>query len=393
MSSPSRSGQSPVSADPVDAVGSVDPVGFATRRHAGRALLAALMLLSLTVVLILLRKQVSLPSDVTLYLLVVVVTSLIGGFWTAIGSAVAAVLLLNYYFTPPLHTLTVADAQGVVDLVVFVVVAILVSRVVYLAAHRSTLVSRVEHRAATLSMYDQQRTALLNAVGHDLRAPLARAKAAVSSLQASDVQWSDDDRLELLASADLALDQLTDLVTNLLDLSRLQVGAVSVLAGPVGLDDVVSGALAHVATGRTVELSIPDDLPAVQADAALLERVVANLLQNALRYAPTQRPPQVTGEQRGEHVRLSIIDHGPGLPRDSHESIFAPFQRTDDAPVDGAGVGLGLAIARGFTEAMGGRVDVEETPGGGATFVVTLSRAHESLGDDPAAERSHGEPA
>ncbi|SDI76792.1 two-component system, OmpR family, sensor histidine kinase KdpD [Frankineae bacterium MT45] len=351
--------------------------GHSTRHRAGRALFATLMLITLTVVLILLRKQVALPSDVTLYLLVVVVTSLIGGFWTAIGSAVAAVLLLNYYFTPPLHTLTVVDAQGVVGLVVFLVVAILVSRVVDLAAHRSTLVTRVEHRAATLSMYDQQRTALLNAVGHDLRAPLARAKAAVSSLQASDVQWSEADRHELLASADLALDQLTDLVTNLLDLSRLQVGAVAVQAGPVGLDDVVSGALAHVATGRTVELSLPEDLPAVQADAALLERVVANLLQNALRYAPDEQPPQITGVPEGEHVRLSIIDHGPGLPAESQEAIFAPFQRMDDAPVNGAGVGLGLAIARGFTEAMGGSVEVEATPGGGATFVVTLSRADE----------------
>jgi two-component system sensor histidine kinase KdpD len=196
----------------------------------------------------------------------------------------------------------------------------------------------------------------------------------VTSLRAPDIEWSDGERGELLGTANLALDRLTELVTNLLDLSRLQAGVLPVLRTPVGLDDVVSHALDHVAAGDDVEVDVPPDLPEVSADAGLLERVIANLVQNALRYSPAGQPVRIAGSAHGEHVELRVIDRGPGIPPEAVEAVFEAFQRRGDAP-SGGGIGLGLAIARGFTTAMGGTISADETPGGGATLVVTLQAA------------------
>jgi two-component system sensor histidine kinase KdpD len=217
-------------------------------------------------------------------------------------------------------------------------------------------------------------------VSHDLRTPLASAKASVSSLRAADVAWSDADRTELLATADESLDRLTDLVTNLLDLSRLQAGVLPVLCGPVGLDDVVSRALDHAGPTDGVVVDVPVDLPEVSADAGLLERVVANLVQNALRYTPSGVPVLVAASAHDGKVELRVVDRGPGIDRAEAKRVFAAFQRLDDSPTAGAGVGLGLAIARGFAEAMGGTVSAEETPGGGATLVVSLDVATGGVG-------------
>lgn len=165
------------------------------------------------------------------------------------------------------------------------------------------------------------------------------------------------------------------LVTNLLDLSRLQTGVLPVLRRPVGVDDIVVRALEYVDAARLVEVDVAPDLPEVVADAGLLERVIANVVQNALRYAPAGTPVRPTGSAHGEVVELRIIDRGPGIPRAALGSVFRPFQRSDDAPRDGSGVGLGLAIARGLTEAMGGTVRAQDTPGGGATVVIELDAA------------------
>jgi two-component system sensor histidine kinase KdpD len=197
----------------------------------------------------------------------------------------------------------------------------------------------------------------------------------VSSLRAADVAWSDADRSELLATADESLDRLTDLVTNLLDLSRLQAGVLPVLCAPVGLDDVVSSALDHAVHDGVITIDVPADLPEVLADAGLLERVVANLVQNAVRYTPEGVPVLVAASAHDGKVELRVVDRGPGIDRADAGRVFAPFQRLDDSPTSGAGVGLGLAIARGFAEAMGGSVSAEETPGGGATLVVSLDVA------------------
>ncbi|HEY8302051.1 MAG TPA: sensor histidine kinase KdpD [Jatrophihabitans sp.] len=458
----------------------------ARRRLTGLGVAAALLAIA-TPVLIGLRSNVGLATDLSVYLLIIVVTSLIGGFWPALGTAIVGILVLNFFFTPPLHTFTITDAQNIIALIVFLAVAMLVSRVVDLSARRSSLASRRSAEAETLSTLagsllrgeqaldalltrvqetfgmqsvsllqrepgaswrvlasrgpsaprqpsdgealaeidentklalrgrqlsgddqrilsafaaqvavayrqrqlveaasaveplaesERARTALLNAVSHDLRTPIAAAKAAVSSLLAEDVEWSEADRHELLANADTSLDRLTDLVTNLLDLSRLQAGVLPVLMAPVALDDVVLRALDHAAPpDAPLDLDVPADLPLVDADAGLLERVAANLVQNALRYSPSDARVAITGSAHAGRVELRVIDRGPGIPAGDADAVFAAFQRKGDAPSNGAGVGLGLAIARGFTEAMGGRVFAEETPGGGATLVVELTES------------------
>jgi two-component system sensor histidine kinase KdpD len=214
---------------------------------------------------------------------------------------------------------------------------------------------------------------LLNAVSHDLRTPIASAKAAVSSLRSDDVEWSEQDRRELLANADSALDRLTALVTNLLDLSRLEAGALSMAARPVGLDDVVSRALQLSSQGDRVDVDVPSELPAVVADPGLLERVVANVMENALRYSPAGERVRMAASAHANMVELRVVDRGPGIPAEAIPAVFEPFQRRDDGAVStGAGVGLGLAIARGFVQAMHGSISLEDTPGGGLTVSIAL---------------------
>jgi two-component system sensor histidine kinase KdpD len=454
-----------------------------TRRVAGLAL-AAVLLPALTAVGTALRDHLSFAADVPLFLLVVVLTALVGGFYPALLSALAASLLLNYFFTAPVHTFTIDEPSNIVAVVIFLLIAVLVSQAVDLAARRSVQAARAGAEAETLSTFagsllrgeqtlpalldrvretfamdaaallrydaetrgwttvesagatppvspaeadasvpmgdeldlvlrghalpatdqrllaafaahvavayrqeqlaaaaraaeplaesDRQRTALLNAVSHDLRTPIAAAKAAVSSLRGSEVPWNAVERGELLRTAEESLDRLTDLVTNLLDLSRLQAGALPVMPSPIGVDDVVARALDHADPDGKIEVDVPADLPEVRADAGLLERVVANVVQNALRYAPNGTPVRVAGSTHQHRVELRVIDRGPGIDPAVAEAVFRPFQHTDDTRTDGAGAGLGLAIARGFTEAMGGSVHAEPTPGGGATVVISL---------------------
>ena len=219
------------------------------------------------------------------------------------------------------------------------------------------------------------RTALLTAVSHDLRTPLASAKAAVTSLRSPDVQWTAEDREELLATADESLDRLTRLVDNLLDMSRLQTGALSVFPRPAWLDEIVARALDHLGpASKDVIVDIPDSVPAVQVDPGILERVIVNLTSNALRYSPPGRPPLLAASALGDRVELRVVDRGPGIPPDARDRIFVPFQRLGDTD-NTTGVGLGLALSRGLTEAMGGTLDPDETPGGGLTMIVSLPAA------------------
>ncbi len=476
--------------------------GLTTRRRLTGLILAAALLAALTPVCALLRTELSLASDMLLFLLVVVIVGLVGGFYPALISAVIASLLLNFYFVPPIHQFTITAPENVLGLIVFLIIAALVSRVVDFSARRSSEAARSNAEAETLSTLagsllrgeqalpallqrvqetfavhsvtllrkasqapasagaaplspsvgglrgswscvasvgddpclrpedgdtevpvgedlnlvlrgrtlaaedqrvltafatqvavayrqrglaqaaealvplaeaDRARTALLNAVSHDLRTPIASAKAAVTSLRSSEVNWSEQDRQELLTNADVALDRLTALVTNLLDLSRLQAGVFAVAAQPVAIEDVVSRALDHTPRGANIELDVSDTLPEVLADAGLLERVIANLVENALRYAPPGEPVRIAASTHGTHIQIRVIDRGPGIPPNDREKVFAPFQRRDDKATSlSAGVGLGLAIARGFVEAMHGTITLDQAPGGGLIVAVTL---------------------
>ncbi len=215
-------------------------------------------------------------------------------------------------------------------------------------------------KSRELVAVDRLRSALLAAVGHDLRTPLASIKAAVSSLRQDDVAWTATESAELLATIEESADRLNALVANLLDMSRLQAGALSVQSQPVAMGEAVHHALIGL-PDCVVDVRQAEAFPTVTGDPGLLERVVANLIANAVRFTPGDRPVTVTALRDGNIAHLNVIDHGPGVPVEDRDRMFAPFQRLDDRGA--RGVGLGLAIARGFTEAMGGTLgEVRLTP-------------------------------
>lgn len=235
---------------------------------------------------------------------------------------------------------------------------------------------RLEDEAALahgLAEGNRIRTALLAAVSHDLRTPLAGIKAAVSSLRSDDVAWSEEDEAELLAGIEDGADRLDNLVGNLLDMSRLQTGTVNPLIREIDLDEVVPKALRGV-PDDSVTLDVPETLPMVSVDPGLLERSVANIVENAVKYSPEGTRVLVAASALGDSVDLRVVDRGPGVPDTAKDRIFEPFQRYGDAP-RGNGVGLGLAVARGFADAMGATLHPEDTPGGGLTMVLTLKAA------------------
>jgi two-component system sensor histidine kinase KdpD len=465
--------------------------GLTARRRLLGALLGLVLLPLVTVVLVQLRDQLNLTSDLMVYLLVVLAVTLVGGAVPGLLSAVAASLLLNYYFSPPIHQWTIAERDNVIALIAFILTAVAVSWVVDLAARRTsqaarataesltlataagsvlrgeaavpellerlrealsldsvTLLERAENSGADswkpvesvggtpstapddgdacasgsdrlllvvrgrvprpedqrlltvfavqsavaleqqrlvaaaeavkpLEEADRMRAALLAAVSHDLRSPLASATAAIDSLGNENVPWTAEQREELIATARESLDRLTRLVENLLDMSRVQAGALPVLMEPTRLDEVVPLVLDALGDSAAhVEVNLPDSLPEAQADPALLERVIANLLANALRFSTPEAPPRLSASTHGQWLELRVIDFGPGVPHTDWERIFTPFQRLGDTD-NTTGVGLGLALARGLAEAMGGRILPEETPGGGLTMIVQLA-VHEA---------------
>ncbi|MGW0997067.1 ATP-binding protein [Streptomyces sp. NPDC002523] len=431
-------------------------------------------------------NALGLANDMLLFLAVTVAAALLGGLLPALAAAAFGTLLLNYFYTPPLHRLTIADPKNIVAIAIFVGVAVSVASVVDLAARRTHQAARLRAESEILSFLagnvlrgetsleellervretfamesaallerasdvepwtcagrvgfgptldrpeeadvdmpvgdhmalaltgrvlpaedrrvlaafaaqaavvldrrrlqeeaDQARalaegnrirTALLAAVSHDLRTPLAGIKAAVSSLRSDDVAWSEEDQAELLKGIEDGADRLDHLVGNLLDMSRLQTGTVTPLIREIDVDEVVPMALGGVPEG-SVELDIPETLPMVAVDPGLLERAVANLVENAVKYNPPRQRVLVSASCIGGRVEIRVVDRGPGVPDEAKERIFEPFQRYGDAP-RGAGVGLGLAVARGFTEAMGGTLNAEDTPGGGLTMVLSLRAA------------------
>jgi two-component system, OmpR family, sensor histidine kinase KdpD len=448
--------------------------GIDLRRQLAGAALAVAGLPALTALLAASRGHLNLSDDLLIYLVAVVAVTVVGGFWPAVFAAVAASLLLNWYFTEPLHTFTIAEPKNLLALVLFVTVAVAVSSVVHLAARREAdaarsaketasllglaqtvlggadtpadvldhltgshgghaeLLERVGGRwvkvassgaadadasairfevrpdlalevrgqaatatASLLAGYTAQavaaldrarlrtqaaqaealaegnrmRTALLAAVSHDLRTPLASIKASVSSLRQTDVHWSAEDEADLLANIEQNADRLDALVGNLLDMSRLQTGSLAPFLRAIAVDEVAPVALRGLDGAEVLQIVVPDDLPLVRADPGLLERVLANLFSNALRHSPPGTPPVLRAREDGDRVLLEVVDHGAGVPGDLKERIFEPFLRLDERPT---GVGLGLAVAKGFAEAMGGAIVAVDTPGGGLTVRVTL---------------------
>ncbi|MDE3722619.1 DUF4118 domain-containing protein [Nocardiopsis sp. N85] len=234
-----------------------------------------------------------------------------------------------------------------------------------------------------LAEADRMRTALLSAVSHDLRAPLASAKASVTSLRSEEVSFGEEDRAHLLAVADESLDHLTRLVADLLDMSRLQAGVLGVTLEALSARGSVFAALEQFGeVGGAVRVDVSERLPDVLADPGLLDRVLANVVGNALRFSPGDRPPTVSATWDGDTVEVLVVDHGPGVPEEERERMFAPFQRFGDTDNE-AGLGLGLALSQGFAEAMGGSLTPHSTPGGGLTMRLVLRT---TTGDGPPSE-------
>ena len=225
---------------------------------------------------------------------------------------------------------------------------------------------------ASLAQANLLRTALLQAVSHDLRTPLASIKASVTGLMAGDVGFTEADRESLLDTIDESADRLDRVIGNLLDMSRLQAGAAQPVLVATPLEEVVAAALHALGTpARSVEVDVSESLPMVATDAALLERAVANLVSNALAWSPAGVPVRIDAAEVRGRIDLRVVDRGPGIPVASRAAVFEPFQRLGDRSHD-AGAGLGLAIAKGFVEVTGASIDVDDTPGGGATFTIHL---------------------
>lgn len=449
--------------------------GLSRARLVAGLAMAVLLLPVLTLVLTAARSHLALVDELLFYLLGVILITLVGGFWPAVLAAVGAGLLLNWFFTPPVHTWTIENPTNLLALLLFVTSAVTVSGVVHFAARRDAIATQrsaeaaalltlartvlrgddtprtvLEHlrdslhiaaelqersgerwvrvagapveapvrvvpagarlrlvvqgepspfdvrllegfaaqaaaaferqrlriqagQAEALAAGNRMRTALLAAVSHDLRTPLASVKAAVGSLRQTDVAWTEEDRASLLATIEEGADRLDSLIGNLLDMSRIHTGALQPFVRPTALEEVAPLVSRGLDGGERLRLSIPDTLPLVATDPGLLERALANLVANALRYSPADRPPTLAATAAADTgtVTLCVIDHGPGIAPDQRLRVFEPFQQLGDRRPAG-GVGLGLAVAKGFVESVGGRIGAESTPGGGLTMRIEL---------------------
>ena len=391
-----------------------------------RAAAVAALIGGTTVVVAVLRPVAPDISLGALYVIVVMVAALLWGLAWAVAASIASLLTFNFFILPPVHTLALEDAENWAALVVYLVTAVVTSELASRLRRRAAEAERREREAALLAdlaagllaredlddvasrieigedaagrrlgeaveslhaiarererleeealeaealrRNDLVKTAVIRSVSHDLRTPLATMHAAVDALGPEGPGLDADEQRELLATVRRELARLERYVENVLDLSRLEAGAATPSPALWTVDALTVQALAGLPGAERVELELGDDLPPVQIDAAQIERALANMLENALRFSPADATVSVRAESRGTEVIVWIEDSGPGVPAADASAIFEPFRRSTRS----RGAGLGLAIARGFVEANGGRVWVESAPGGGASFALTL---------------------
>jgi two-component system sensor histidine kinase KdpD len=304
-----------------------------------------------------------------LYIFAVLPVAISYGLVYAIAVSVASMLAFNYFFLPPLHTLALSDSENWVALAVYLVTAVVVSELAAIARRRS--LAAVE--AEALRRSDTVKTAVLHAVSHDLRSPLTAIRAASEGLESGSLHLDERDRTELLETIRIETARLERLVSNLLDLSRLEAGAARPQPELWPVDELVSRALEAVGPEASrITVLNAGEAPPARVDAAQLERALVNVLENALRLSSPADPVEVSVQSRGPEIQIRVSDRGPGLDRDDLERIFEPFEHGGSGP---RGTGLGLAIARGFAEANGCRLWAEARPGSGATFVLALPAA------------------
>lgn len=350
--------------------------GLSARRQLTSAACAAIALALLTAVLQAQRDEVSLTIVFLLYLGLVVALAAAGGPVVGVCVAVVAFLVVNWFFTEPVHTLNVSDPERLAELMIFLAVSGTVAALVDTATRRQGVLDVTTAENEELTAANDLRTALLRAVSHDLRTPLTTAKLATSSLLANDVVLAESQRVELLYLADREVDRLIGIVENLLDAGRLQAGALTVDLVPVSLAPLVDRVVAALPADQrpNVVNNVGNDTPDASGDFALLERVVANLVTNAL-IADTRSTVEIRAAGLDEgRVALDVVDHGPGLSSDQRKAAFRAFHRFEDRG-SSAGIGLGLPICAGFCDAMGAELELCDTPGGGLTARIVLERA------------------
>lgn len=304
-----------------------------------------------------------------LYLLAVLPVAVLYGLGYALIVSIASMLAFNFFFLPPVHTFALTDSENWVALGVFVVTAFVVSELATRARRRAFVAAEAD----MLRRSDAAKTAVLHAVSHDLRSPLTAIRAAGEGLESGSLQLGESDRAALLETIRLETARLDRLVANLLDLSRLEAGAARAQRELWPVDELVSRALdALGGDASRVSVTLDGEAPLVRVDAAQLERVLANVLENALRFSSPSDPVELVVSSTGDDVRVRITDRGPGLETESLERIFEPFEHGGGGR---EGTGLGLAIARGFAEANGCRLWAEPHPGSGAAFVLAMPSA------------------
>jgi two-component system sensor histidine kinase KdpD len=302
-----------------------------------------------------------------LYLLSIVLVSLRAGYGPSLLAAVLSVLCFDFFFIPPLYTFAIRDLSHVVTFAVMSLVALLISGL----TQRVRAQARAAQRAQLQMDTEQMRSSLLSSVSHDLRTPLAVVTGAASSLLEDEIDAAT--RRELTETILQEAQRLDLLVRNLLDMTRLEAGAVRINKEWQPLEEVIGSALDRfegALAGRAVLTELAADLPLVPLDAVLIQQLLVNLLENALKYTKAGSPIELRARARPGAVDIVVADRGPGIPPGEEQRVFDKFYRVRG--VEGGGVGLGLAICKGIVMAHGGQIFVVNRAGGGAEFHISL---------------------
>jgi K+-sensing histidine kinase KdpD len=311
------------------------------------------------------RAHVHPANFALLFLTSVLVSAIIYGLWPALCACIVSLLVYNFFFLPPLFTFTIAGTDNIVTLFFFGVVAVVGSNVAA-RLRRQNVVAETE----------RLRSAMLTSLSHDLRTPLASILGAASSLKMQRASLSADSQDELISTIGEEAERLHRFIGNLLDMTRLDSGAIHPNIQPVDLSDVTGTALHRaepLLSEHRVVVDFPPDLPLVGLDPVLFEQVLFNLLDNAAKYTPPQTRIELRARDKGQTVQLDVEDEGEGIPAGETERIFDRFHRAQSKDRKRAGTGLGLAICRGFLNAMKGSIVAANRLGGrGAVFTITV---------------------
>ena len=309
------------------------------------------------------KRKLEPTNIVMFYLLAVVIAAIRWGQGPAIVTSILSVFAFDFFLVPPYLTLSVADLQYIFTFIAFLIVGVVVS----------TLASKTREQVIQRQT-EKLQSALLNSISHDLRTPLASITGSLTALLDSDSGLDDATRRELLETAFEESDRLNRLVINLLDMTRMEAGALRISRKPCELRDVLGVSLEQLKEkigSRNIRIDIPRDFPEVSMDFSFMMKVFFNLIDNALKYSSADTSIVIKAAPLKDKVRIEIKDQGVGIPRGDLKRIFDKFYRVE-RPQQITGTGLGLSICKGIIEAHGGEIASQNNPDKGATFIITL---------------------